>query len=105
MPLARLRQSCAPHQYDAVVSGVRLTEAQGPQTVAALRQAAPEIALLMMSSAEDRDLMSETIAAGADNYLIKDVADGNRIALGILYARQKRSGKGFAQCGIREIFK
>ncbi|MBS1955082.1 MAG: GAF domain-containing protein [Cyanobacteria bacterium SZAS-4] len=39
----------------------------------------------------DRALAKQAIEAGADNFLFKPISDGNRIALGILYAQQQRA--------------
>jgi len=81
------------NQYDTIVTNVGFPDFEGSTAVAALRKIAPEIPLVVFCSDAERHLTKPAFALGADNVLIREVADGNRIALGILYAMQKRQEK------------
>jgi len=67
----------------------------GPQhgvpTYDAFRERAPNLPIIIVSGNDDRALMNEALHKGADNYLLKESFDGNRIAVAVLSAIRRKS--------------
>lgn len=79
--------------YDAILLDLGLPDSSGQRTVALVRELTSQTPIVVLTGADDRDLMKAAIDLGADNFLVKGTADGNRIALGILAARNHRARK------------
>jgi two-component system, NarL family, response regulator DevR len=58
---------------DVVLLDARLPGVSGPQACALLATSHPEVAVLIVSTYSDDDLVHECINAGAKGYLIKDI--------------------------------
>ena len=78
-------------KYDAVLTNMHLVDSSCEFAVASLRKQDPEMPIVVLGEDYDRELAKQAIDAGADNFLFKPISDGNRIALGILYAQQQRA--------------
>ena len=76
--------------YDAIILDLSLPDSFGLQTLDSVRAAGQNIPIVIYSGNDDRHLLTEALQRGADNYLIKDSADGNRIAIAILSAIRNR---------------
>jgi DNA-binding NtrC family response regulator len=59
----------------AVMLDLRLPDSQGFATFEQIRQAAPDVPLLIINSASDQDLARQTVRHGAQDYLQKDRID------------------------------
>ena len=80
--------------FDAVILDLSLPDSFGIATYDQLRELIEEtIPIIIVTGSEDRDLLSEALQQGADNYLVKDSFDGNRMAVAILSAMRNRSNK------------
>lgn len=77
-------------KFDAVLANMHLVHSTGEHAFASLRKQAPQMPIVALGEDYDRELAKQAIEAGADNFLFKPISDGNRIALGILYAQQQR---------------
>lgn len=78
-------------KYDAVLTNMSLVDSSGEHSVASLRRHDPQMPIVALGEDYDRALAKQAIDAGADNFLFKPISDGNRIAIGILYAQQQRA--------------
>jgi DNA-binding response OmpR family regulator len=81
-------------RIDAVILDLSLPDADGLSAYRKLRsQISDNIPIIIVTGAEERELMSQALKEGADNYLVKNKVDGNRIAIAILLAIRNRSIK------------
>lgn len=90
----RLSQACEllrSTTYDAILLDLGLPDSFGAETVRRVREISDATPLVLLSAGDDRDVIDSAMRAGADNFIIKGTGDGNRIALAILYARNKRA--------------
>ncbi|HEX7135590.1 MAG TPA: SpoIIE family protein phosphatase [Iamia sp.] len=67
-----------------------LPDARGLEAVAALREAAPDLAVVVLTGLGDRPRGLEAVAAGAQDYLVKGEVDGPALARAIRYAVERR---------------
>ncbi len=70
---------------------MNLVDSSGEHAVASLRKHDPQMPIVALGEDYDRALAKQAIEDGADNFLFKPISDGNRIAIGILYAQQQRA--------------
>ncbi len=71
-----------------------LQDSTGIASYHELRALAKEnVPIIIITGSDDRAMVSEAMLQGADNYLVKDVIDGNRIAIAILSAIRNRNVK------------
>jgi DNA-binding response OmpR family regulator len=77
--------------FDAIVSDLGLPDSSGVKTYDRIRATAPVTPVIIVSGNHDRELLTTVMNKGADNYLIKDNFDGNRVAIAILSAIRNRS--------------
>jgi two-component system sensor histidine kinase UhpB len=84
----------AEKTYDAIILDLGLPDSTGIKTFERVRAQAENIPIIILSGNNDRSLLTELMNAGADNYLIKDSVDGNRIAIAILSAIRNRLKAG-----------
>lgn len=80
----------AQQKYDAILLDLNLPDSTGLDTVRRTREAAVTTPIIVLTAMDDRELVSEAMHHGADSYLVKDKSDGNRIAVGILWAIRNR---------------
>jgi len=82
----------AESSYDAVLLDLGLPDSVGIETYDQLRALAPEkLPIIIISGNEDRTLLTQALNKGADNYLLKDAFDGNRVAIAVLSAIRNRA--------------
>ncbi len=70
-----------------------LPDARGLEAVAALRAAAPDLAVVVLTGLGDRQRGIEAVAAGAQDYLVKGEVDGPALARAIRYAVERRQAE------------
>jgi two-component system sensor histidine kinase UhpB len=78
------------HNFDAVVLDLGLPESTGLSTFNKAKKTFPDKPIVVVTGDNDRSTLAATMEAGADNYLIKDALEGNRIAIAILSAIRNR---------------
>ena len=76
--------------FDAVVLDLGLPESTGLKTFQKAKTSFPDKPIVVVTGDNDRSTLAATMEAGADNYLIKDALEGNRIAIAILSAIRNR---------------
>ncbi len=72
--------------FDAVILDLGLPESTGLDTFKKAKMSFPNKPIVVVTGDNDRSTLAATMEAGADNYLIKDALEGNRIAIAILSA-------------------
>jgi DNA-binding response OmpR family regulator len=83
-------EKLAGETYDAIILDLGLPDSSGLVTFESVKKHARGVPIIIMSGTDDRYVLSEAMQKGADNYLIKDSVDGNRIAIAILSAIRNR---------------
>lgn len=74
-----------------------LPDAAGLDAVTALRRAAPDLAVVVLTGLNDRQRGIEALAAGAQDYLVKGEVDGDSLARAIRYAVERRRAEADAR--------
>ena len=75
--------------YDGVLLELGLPDSQGLETFSRLHARAPEIATLVLTGLDDRELGTRAVQEGAQDYLIKGQASGDSLIRAIHYARER----------------
>jgi DNA-binding response OmpR family regulator len=78
-------------KFDVILLDLNLPDSSGLDTVKKTRETTNKIPIIVLTGTDDRSLVSEAIESGADSYMVKDKSDGNRIAVGILWAIRNRN--------------
>jgi DNA-binding NarL/FixJ family response regulator len=85
--LDRLRRNSVA----AVMLDLRLPDSQGLATFEQLRQAAPDVALLIINSADDQDLARHAVRRGAQDYLQKDRIDPDSLPRALRHIIERKA--------------
>ncbi len=91
--LATGLQILSSTRYDALVLDLGLPDSTGLETFLKVRGQDNEVPVVIVTGNDDREMLAEAMKSGADNYLIKDAFDGNRVAIAILAAIRMRASK------------
>ncbi len=75
---------------DCVLLDLNLPDAEGLDTVTAIRRRAPEIPLIVLTGLDDEAAGGAAVDAGAQDYLVKGSVDGDQLARAIRYAISRR---------------
>lgn len=81
----------AANNFDAIILDLELPDSFGLTTYERVREKADNTPIIIASGNDDRELMAKALNHGADNYLIKDAFDGNRIAIAVLSSMRNRA--------------
>jgi signal transduction histidine kinase/ActR/RegA family two-component response regulator len=84
-------QQLATIPVDVVLLDLTLPDAFDILGVNAIRTAAPDLPIVVLTGSLDAALGARVIAAGADDYLQKDQVDADLLKRSILYARDRRA--------------
>lgn len=76
---------------DVVILDLGLPDSFGITTYETLRAHSPQLPIIIITGNDDREMLAEAMNKGADNYLIKDAFDGNRVAVAILAAMRNKA--------------
>jgi two-component system cell cycle sensor histidine kinase/response regulator CckA len=76
-------------RFHAALLDLHLPDSQGIGTVDRLRQEAPELPLIVLTGSSDSGLVSQILAKGAQDYLVKQDVTGLLLAKAILYAIER----------------
>jgi CheY-like chemotaxis protein len=76
---------------ECIILDLNLPDSNGLATYDNMRARAPHTPIIIVTGMEDREILAQALTNGADNYLIKDKADGSRIAIAILSSIRNRS--------------
>mgnify|MGYP001822382598 CR=1 FL=1 len=81
---------CRESQADVVLVDMRMSGMDGVQTTATLKQACPDVNIVMLTSFHDPDIVRRAIQAGAVGYLLKDCSK-EELAAAIRAANEGRT--------------
>ncbi|MBK5294531.1 MAG: response regulator [Acidobacteriia bacterium] len=76
-------------KFDAVLLDLNLPDSQGMNTVRQMRQAAPDVPILVLTGLDDEDMAVRALQNGAQDYLVKGQFDGPQLARAIGRARAR----------------
>ena len=76
---------------------LNLPDAHGFQTFALVCQEAPNIPILLMTGFDDRNLATEVVRHGAQDYLVKGQFDASLLIHAIRYAIERKRAEGRIQ--------
>lgn len=89
--LALLRAGWADEAGDAIVLlDLHLPDARGMEGIAAVRAAAPDLPIVMLTGLDDDVVALEALRTGAQDYLVKGRADGDVLARAVRYALERK---------------
>jgi serine phosphatase RsbU (regulator of sigma subunit) len=86
-----------PDEVDCVLLDLRLPDAVGMEAVHRLRQAAPWIAVIVLTGLDDERAGQLAVEVGAQDYLVKGKVDGGLLARAIHYAVGRRHAEDVQQ--------
>lgn len=91
--LRRLRAS----PPDVVLLDLTLPECQGEETFRRVRQARPDLPIVVLTSLEDQRLASRLLRLGAEDYLVKDSAAPDALVRSLRYAAERNRRRRMEQ--------
>jgi serine phosphatase RsbU (regulator of sigma subunit) len=82
---------------DCVLLDLKLPDAEGLDTVTAIRARAPEVPLIVLTGLDDEAAGGAAVEAGAQDYLVKGSVEGDQLARAIRYAISRRQAQDAQQ--------
>ena len=79
-------EACTIHRPDVVLMDIRMTESNGIEGTKLIKEAFPEVKVLIVTTFQDTEYIVEAVQNGASGYLLKDsspdaILDGIKVAL------------------------
>jgi len=86
----------AEFSFDVIALDLNLPDSHGLETFTAMRSYAPRTPVVLLTGNDDDAMAVAAVEAGAEDYLVKDNLDAERLAQALRYAvvRHHRSGRG-----------
>ena len=81
-------------QLDVILLDLKLPDEHGFQTFVRAYQAAPGIAILLLTGLDDQSLATEAVRQGAQDYLVKGQFDANLLIHATRYAIERKKAEG-----------
>jgi diguanylate cyclase (GGDEF)-like protein len=75
--------------FDCVLLDLRLPDSSGVAAIGALREIAPAVPIVVLTSLDDEEVGLEAIEAGAQDHLLKAESDGRLIGRAVNYAIER----------------
>lgn len=76
--------------YDAIVADLRLPDSEDLDTVRTLRQQAPRVSLVVLSSLKNEPVALAALRAGAQDYLYKEEISPSLLSRAIRFALERK---------------
>ena len=80
-----------------------LPDGQGLDNLAAVRDAAPGVSILVLTGLDDEEVAIRALRVGAQDYLVKGQADGSSVVRAIRYARERKCAEEQIQGHLKRI--
>lgn len=79
-------ETCKEHQPDVVLMDIRMPESNGIEGTKLIKEAFPEVKVLIVTTFQDTEYIVEAVQNGASGYLLKDsspeaILDGIKVAM------------------------
>jgi serine phosphatase RsbU (regulator of sigma subunit) len=87
----------AAETFDCVLLDLGLPDASGLVALERLREAAPDVAHLVLTGDRDDQRGIDAVAAGAQDYIVKGSVDGDGLRRAIIYAVERRQADSVRQ--------
>lgn len=87
--LADAQKQLGQGDFHAVILDLGLPDSQGIDTFVQLKDASPDIPVVVLSGLDDETLAIEAVREGAQDYLVKDEWDSELIIRSLLYAIER----------------
>jgi signal transduction histidine kinase/DNA-binding NarL/FixJ family response regulator len=97
--LARL----ATGGIDLVLADLGLPDSQGLATFRTLRQAAPDLAIIVLTVSDDQEMAVAAVREGAQDYLVKGQASGGLLVRAARYAIERKRGEAALLSRTRQL--
>jgi diguanylate cyclase (GGDEF)-like protein len=91
--LAEARRHLGEHGADCILLDLTLPDARGLEAIEAIRGAADDIPVVVVSALDDDALAVQAVHQGAQDYLVKGQASGPVIARAIRYAVERQQAE------------
>lgn len=88
--LADAEKRLGERRFDAVLLDLMLPDGEGLEGLMRVRELAPDVAVVVMTGLDDRDLGLEAVRSGAQDYLVKGRADGEMVARALRYSVERK---------------
>ncbi len=88
--LAQALEYLGKHSPDVLLVDLGLPDAQAVEAVILLRGAAPNLPLVVLTVTNDGDLATESLQAGAQDYLVKGQIDGRLLWRALRYSMERQ---------------
>ena len=88
--LAAAREHLREAEVDCVLLDLSLPDARWLEGVEALRDAAPELPLVVLSGLDDETVAVQAVQRGAQDYLVKGHVNGHIVSRAIRYAIERK---------------
>ena len=89
--------------FDVVLLDLSLPDGQGLDNLAAVRDAAPGVPILVLTGLDDEEVAVRALRVGAQDYLVKGQADGSSVVRAIRYARERKCAEEQIQGHLKRI--
>jgi len=76
-------------RFDLVLLDLSLPDAEGMDTLVRVREAAPDLPIVIMTGLNDESMAVEAVRRGAQDYLVKGQTDSRAVIRAILYAIER----------------
>lgn len=83
-------QRLGEKQFDAVLLDLNLPDAGGLEAISPVREAAPDVPIVVLSGVTNEDVAIAAVQGGAQDYLVKGRGDGDLIVRSIRYAIERK---------------
>lgn len=105
--LSQAREELNREHFDVVLLDLNLDDSNGFDTFLAIREAAADAAILVLSGSDNVDLAIRTVREGAQDYLVKGSFDQKLLFRAIQYALERKASEEAlrkSETTIRAIF-
>jgi len=79
----------ADNQVDIILLDLSLPDSCGMDTFLAVKEAAPDLPVIIMSGSADQDLATKAVQEGAQDYLLKGKVDADLLVRSLRYAVER----------------
>jgi signal transduction histidine kinase len=88
--LAAATEALAASSFDAVLLDLSLSDGHGLDTLATIRDAAPETAVVVLTGLDNEEMAFKAVKEGAQDYLVKGRFSADWLVRAVLYAVERR---------------